>query len=182
MLQFKKPKKKKSLRKREKLDLDALEAEAISSGLGVSDLGSRKDSKRQLAKEEAAKIEAELRSNAYQSALAKAKEASKVLFQEQALSVTAEEDDDIVFGEDYDDLEKSLEQARKLALKKKDEVALSGPQAVALLATATKDQENTQSSTVGETQENKVVITEMEEFVLGLQLNEGSAISRSPCF
>lgn len=130
MLQFKKPKKKKSLRKREKLDLDALEAEAISSGLGVGDLGSRKDSKRQSAKEEAAKIEAEIRSNAYQSALAKAEEASRVLRSEQTLTIAAEEDDDMVFGEDYDDLKKSLDQSRKLTLKKKEEADLSGPQAV----------------------------------------------------
>ncbi|RVW33055.1 SART-1 family protein DOT2 [Vitis vinifera] len=46
MLQFKKPKKKKSLRKKEKLNIDALEAEAVSAGLGVGDLGSRNDGKR----------------------------------------------------------------------------------------------------------------------------------------
>ena len=47
MLQFKKPKKKKSLRKKDKLDIDALEAEAVSAGLGIGDLGSRKDGRRQ---------------------------------------------------------------------------------------------------------------------------------------
>jgi len=177
MLQFKKPKKKKSLRKREKLDLDALEAEAVSAGLGAGDLGSRKDPKRLSAKEEEAKTEAEMRSKAYQSAFAKAEEASKILQQEQTLTGKAVEDDDMVFGEDYEDLEKSLEQARKLVLKRQEEAAPSGPQAVALLATANKEQGDTQSSAVGETQENKVVITEMEEFVLGLQLNEGIAIS-----
>ncbi|KAI3896507.1 hypothetical protein MKW92_004038 [Papaver armeniacum] len=52
MLQFKKPKKKKSMRKKERLDLDALEAEAISVGLGVGDRGSRNDGKMQSAKEE----------------------------------------------------------------------------------------------------------------------------------
>ncbi|XP_020270299.1 SART-1 family protein DOT2 [Asparagus officinalis] len=171
ILQFKKPKKKKSLRKKDKLDLDALEAEAKSAGLGVGDLGSRKDSKRLSTKEEAARIESEMRSNAYQSALAKAEEASKVLRQEQTLTGKDVDDDDMVFGEDYDDLEKSLAQARKLTLKRKEEDAPSGPQAVALLASA-KGQEDTQSFTVGEPQENKVVITEMEEFVLGLQLNE----------
>jgi len=50
MLQFKKPKKKKSHRKKEKLDLDALEAEAIASGLGEADRGSRNDGKRQFAR------------------------------------------------------------------------------------------------------------------------------------
>ena len=43
MLQFKKPKKKKSLRKKEKFDVEALEAEAKTTGLGASDLGSKKD-------------------------------------------------------------------------------------------------------------------------------------------
>lgn len=172
MLQFKKPKKKKSLRKREKLDLDALEADAISSGLGVNDLGSRNDSKGLSAKELQAKNEAEMRNNAYQTALAKAEEASKVLHQEQALSVNSVEEDDMVFGEDYEDLQKSLEQARKLALKRKEEDTPSIPEAVALMATANKDKEDKQSSAIVESHENKVVITEMEEFVLGLQLNE----------
>uniref|UniRef100_A0A7N2MK60 Uncharacterized protein n=1 Tax=Quercus lobata TaxID=97700 RepID=A0A7N2MK60_QUELO len=76
MLQFKKPKKKKSLRKKEKLDLDALEAEALSSGLGVGDLGSWNDARRQAIREEQERAEAELRNNAYQSAYAKADEAS----------------------------------------------------------------------------------------------------------
>ncbi|KAM7497380.1 hypothetical protein LguiA_021794 [Lonicera macranthoides] len=43
MLQFKKPKKKNSLKKKDKLDLNALEAEAVSAGLGVGDLGTRDD-------------------------------------------------------------------------------------------------------------------------------------------
>ncbi|XP_073003718.1 SART-1 family protein DOT2 [Typha latifolia] len=171
MLQFKKPKKKKSLRKKEKLDLDALESEAIAAGLGAGDLGSRKDLRRQIAREEEERAEAEKRSNAYQSAIAKAEEASKVLRQEQTLTVTSGEEDDLVFGEDYEDLQRSLEQARKLALRKQDEGVVSVPQAVALLATENREQDNT-SSIEGEAQENKVVITEMEEFVLGLQLNE----------
>ncbi|KAJ6828776.1 SART-1 family protein DOT2 [Iris pallida] len=172
MLQFKKPKKKKSLRKREKLDLDALEAEAKSAGLGTGDLGSRNDSKRQSAKEQEAKIEAEMRNSAYQSALSKAQEASKALRQEQTLTVKPMEDEDMVFGEDYEDLEKSLEQARKVALRRKEESSASGPHAVALMAIANKKEEDTQTLTTGESQENKVVITEMEEFVLGLQFNE----------
>ena len=43
MLQFKKPKKKKKLWKKDKLDVDALKEEAIVVGLGVGDLGSRDD-------------------------------------------------------------------------------------------------------------------------------------------
>lgn len=173
MLQFKKPKKKKSLRKKEKLDLDALEAEAISAGLGASDFGSRKDMRRQTAKEEKEKNEAEMRIKAYQAAYEKAEEASKVLRQEQTLTFKSIEDEDLVFGEDYEDLQRSLEQARKLTLRKRDEAAASGPQAVALLATSGKEQENSQSQSTGDSQEDKVVITEVEEFVLGLQLNEG---------
>ncbi|XP_010926911.1 SART-1 family protein DOT2 [Elaeis guineensis] len=171
MLQFKKPKKKKSLRKKEKLDLDALEAEAISAGLGAGDLGSRNDLRRQTAKEEQVKADAEMRSNAYQSAIAKAEEASKALRQEQTLTVKSVEDDNLVFGEDFEDLQRSIGQARKLALKKQDETPVSGPEAVALVATTKKEQEDA-SPTEGEPQENKVIITEMEEFVLGLQFTE----------
>ena len=43
MLQFKKPKKKKNLRKKDKLYVDVLESEAIAIGLGAGDLGSRVD-------------------------------------------------------------------------------------------------------------------------------------------
>lgn len=171
MLQFKKPKKKKFLRKKEKLDLDALEAEAISVGLGSGDLGSRNDLRRQIAKEEQEKAEAEMRSNAYKSAIAKAEEASKALRQEQTLTVNLVEDDNFVFGEDYEDMQRSLGQARKFALKKQEETASAGPEAVALLATTKKEQEDA-SPAGGEPQENKVVITEMEEFVLGLQFTE----------
>ncbi|KAJ8477143.1 hypothetical protein OPV22_020870 [Ensete ventricosum] len=173
MLRFKKPKKKKSLRKKEKLDLNALEAEARSAGLGASDLGSRNDMRRQTEREEKENIEAERRSKAYQAAYEKAEEASKVMLQEQTLIFKSFEDD-IVFGEDYEDLQTSLEQARKLALRKHDEAAATGPQAVAHLATSIKEQENSQSQSTGELQEEKVVITEVEEFVLGLQLNEGA--------
>ena len=43
MLQFKKPNKQKKLRKKDKLNIDAVEAEEIAVGLGVGDLGSRDD-------------------------------------------------------------------------------------------------------------------------------------------
>ncbi|KAK7861151.1 sart-1 family protein dot2 [Quercus suber] len=173
MLKFKKPKKKKSLRKKEKLDLDALEAEALSSGLGVGDLGSRNDARRQAIKEEQERAEAELRKNAYQSAYAKADEASKSLRMEQTLTVKLEEDENPVFADEDDDLYKSLERARKLALKKQEEEAASGPQAIARLATTASSQTAEDlNPTTGESQENKVVFTEMEEFVWGLQLDE----------
>lgn len=171
MLQFKKPKKKKSLRKKEKLDLDALEAEAIASGLGAADLGSRNDARRQSAREEEQKADAEKRSNAYQAAIAKAEEASKALRQEKNMLGKLAEGEELVFGEDYEDLQKSLEQARKLALRKQEETAASSPLAVSELATANKGQGDADAAE-GDTQQNKVVITEMEEFVWGLQLNE----------
>ncbi|KAK8358975.1 hypothetical protein V6Z12_A04G062600 [Gossypium hirsutum] len=173
MLRFKKPKKKKALRKKEKLDIDALEAEAVSAGLGAGDLGSRNDSRRQAIKEEEARSEAEKRNNAYQAAFAKADEASKSLRLEQTLTVKPEEDENQVFADDEEDLYKSLEKARRLALKKQEEK--SGPQAVALLAATSASNQTTddQNTSTGEAQENKVVITEMEEFVWGLQLDEG---------
>lgn len=175
MLQFKKPKKKKSLRKKNKLDLDALEAEAIAAGLGVGDLGSRNDGKRQALREEQERSEAEKRSNAYQSAYAKADEASKALRVEKNLTTPMEEDETPVFGDDDDDLRKSLERARKLALRKQEEGA-SGPQSIALLASSTGNNTTAENEkpTSGESQENKVVFTEMEEFVWGLQLDEES--------
>ncbi|CAJ2628797.1 unnamed protein product [Trifolium pratense] len=175
MLQFKKPKKKKSLRKKDKLDINALEAEAIASGLGVGDLGSRKDEKRQAIKDEQERLAAEMRNNAYQSAYAKADEASKLLRPEQSLNVkTGEEDETPVFADDDEDLRKSLEKARRLALKKQEEKGASGPQAVALLASSNPSNETVddQNSTAGESRENKVVFTEMEEFVWGLHIDE----------
>ncbi|KAL6843924.1 hypothetical protein ACP4OV_026495 [Aristida adscensionis] len=173
MLQFKKPKKKKSLRKKEKLDLDALEAEAKAAGLGAADRGSRNDAKRQSVREEEQKADAEKRSNAYQAAIAKAEEASKALRQDKTIPGKSTDEEELVFGDDYEDLQKSLEQARKLALRKQEEAATSGPLAVAELATATKGREDVDAAE-GDAQENKVVITEMEEFVWGLQLNEES--------
>ncbi|KHG25959.1 U4/U6.U5 tri-snRNP-associated 1 [Gossypium arboreum] len=177
MLRFKKPKKKKALRKKEKLDIDALEAEAVSAGLGAGDLGSRNDSRRQAIKEEEARSEAEKRNNAYQAAFAKADEASKSLRLEQTLTVKPEEDENQVFADDEEDLYKSLEKARRLALKKQEEK--SGPQAVALLAATSASNQTTddQNTSTGEAQENKVVITEMEEFVWGLQLDEATKSS-----
>lgn len=170
MVQFKKPKKKKkSIRKKEKLDLDALEAEALSAGLGVGDFGSRNDGRRQAIREEQEKSEAEMKNKAYQSAYAKADEAIKSLRMEQTLPVKLEEENEEPTGDDEDDLYKSLEIARKLALKKQEE-ASSGPEAIARLATTkTANEQNTTSE---ESQEKKVVITELQEFVWGLPVGE----------
>ena len=46
MLQLRKPKKKKSLRKKENFDVESLEAEAKTTSLEATDLGSRKDQSR----------------------------------------------------------------------------------------------------------------------------------------
>lgn len=172
MLQFKKPKKKKSLRKREKLDLDALEAEAISAGLGAGDLGSRNEERRQSAIAEQEKAEADMRSEAFHAAYMKAEEASKALRQEQTLTIQDEEDENLVFGGDDEDLYKSLEKARKLELKRQDEAAASGMQVIARLAETDNEPEEIQNHVSG-----GIVITEMEEFVSKIHLEEGSAHS-----
>lgn len=174
MLQFKKPKKKKAIRKKEKLDLDALEAEAVSTGLGVGDLGSRNEGRRQAIREEQERSEAEMKSKAYQSAYAKADEAIKSLRMEQTFQVKLEDEEPIV-AEDDEDLHKSLERARKLALKKQEE-ASSGPEAIARAATtaANSQPDDDQNTTNEESQENKVVFTELQEFVWGLPLGEGT--------
>ncbi|KAJ6426344.1 hypothetical protein OIU84_022036 [Salix udensis] len=173
MLKFKKPKKKKSLRKKDKLDIDALEAEAVSAGLGVGDLGSRKDGRRQAIKEQQERSEAEMRNNAYQSAYAKADEASKSLRLEQTLQTKVEEEESLVFADDEEDLYKSLERARKLALKKQG-AAASGPLSIAHLASTTLSSQiaDDKNPETGESHENKLVFTEMEEFVSAIQLAE----------
>lgn len=176
MTQFQKPKKKKkSLRKKEKLDLNALEAEAISAGLGAGDLGSRKDRSRQNLKEEQEKIEAENRLNAYQSAYARADEASKALRKDQVNAKQTEEEDTPVFGDDDDELRKSLERARKIALRKQGEEEKSGRMMIKFLASSAANDSIAENSNTGSADqpENKVVFTEMEEFVWGLQLDEG---------
>lgn len=174
MTKFNKPKKKKSLRKKDKLDLDALEAEAKTTGLGTGDLGSRNDGTRQRLKKEQERVEAEMRSNAYQSAYAKADEASKALRQGHVHTMHTEEDDAPVFGDDDDELRKSLERARKIALKKQEEEK-PAPRRITLLASSTANDSTADNPNLssGDQSENKVVFTEMEEFVWGLQLDEG---------
>ncbi|KAI3851186.1 hypothetical protein MKW92_004293 [Papaver armeniacum] len=142
-----------------KLDLDALEAEAISVGLGM-----------QSAKEEQVKSEAQKRSDAYQSAIAKAAEATKALRLEQVSIVPAVEDENPVFGDEDDELYKSLEKARKLALKERN--AASGAQAVSSAITASNKLAENETPITEEVEDDKVVFTEVEEFVWGLQLDE----------
>lgn len=173
MLQFKKPKKKKKLRKKDKLDVDALEAEAIAAGLGAGDLGSRDDTERRVSRENAEKAEAELRKSAYQNAYKKAAEASRGLRDEKSSgAMQVDEDGDAVFGGEDEDLYKSLQKTRQAALKKQAESSASGPQAVARLAVAANQAKGNGQSQSSDVQDNKVVFTEMEEFVWSLQLDE----------
>jgi len=166
MLQFKKPKKKMSLRKKDKLDINGLEAEAVSSGLGDGDLGSRKDTKRQAIKDEQERWTTEMRNNAYRSAYAKSDEALELLRQEQSMYVKIGEDETPVFADDEEDLRKSLEKERRLTLKKHEEKGASGPQAIAILATSNPSNETIDDQTAArESRENKAVFTEIKEFV-----------------
>ena len=119
----------------------------------------------QAIKEEQERSESKMRSNAYRS-----EEASKLLRQKQTLNVKTEEDEIPGFVDDDDeDLRKSLEKARRLALKKYEQEGVSGLGAIALLATSNHTNES------GESRQNKVVFTEMEEFVWALQIHEGNS-------
>ncbi|XP_027912015.1 SART-1 family protein DOT2-like [Vigna unguiculata] len=116
----------------------------------------------QAIKEEQERSESKMRSNAYRS-----EEASKLLRQKQTLNVKTEEDEIPGFVDDDDeDLRKSLEKARRLALKKYEQEGVSGLGAIALLATSNHTNES------GESRQNKVVFTEMEEFVWALHIHE----------
>ncbi|MCL7023825.1 hypothetical protein MKW94_026342, partial [Papaver nudicaule] len=157
MLQFNKTKKQKSLRKKDKLDVDALEKEAVSAGLGVGDRGSRKDGKMQSAKEEQLRSEAQKRSDAYKSAKVKAEEACKALQHEQVSIFPVNEAENLVFGDEDDDLYKSIEMVRKQALRKQNDA--TGAQAIASAITAIS-------------QDDRVVFSETEGFVSGLHLDE----------
>ncbi|KAL3642832.1 hypothetical protein CASFOL_013647 [Castilleja foliolosa] len=166
LTKFKKPKKNKSLRKKEKLDIDALEAEAKSAGLGSGDLGSRNDGRRKNLREEQEKIDAEKRAIAYQSAYSKAEEASKALRQEKVPGLRTEKEETPVFGDDDEDLRNSLATARRISLQKRVEEEKSGRGVINFLDASTSN------NTARENPENKVVFTEMEEFVWGLQVVE----------
>ncbi|KAM1780956.1 hypothetical protein ACFX11_042235 [Malus domestica] len=121
---FKKPKNRKSFRKKQKLDVDALEAEAVSAGLGAADLGSRNGAHRQGVRGEKERLEAERRDNIYKVAYAKADEASKSLqlLEQKVLSVKADQEYNefnVISADEEEDLYRSLERARKSALRNK---------------------------------------------------------------
>ena len=119
MLQFKKPKKKKNLWKKDKLDIDALEGEAIVTGLGVGDLGSMDYTERKVSRENWKKEEAELRKSAYQNAYKKEAEASRGIREEKSSNAMhVDEDVDVVFGGEDEYFHKSLEKTRKETLRK----------------------------------------------------------------
>ncbi|KAJ3693561.1 hypothetical protein LUZ60_009041 [Juncus effusus] len=186
MLQFKKPKKKKtkSLRKKEKLDLDALEAEAKESGLGSSDFGSRKDPNRLGKIEEKEKMESESRIGKYKAAIEKAEEETRISrMRETGISDDGNEGNEVlVFGEDYEDLQRSVEQERKRALMMRKEENVLDLKKVVSLATEKKvnnendmeidnnDHGDNDGGNSGNS--NKVVFSDMDEFVWGLQLKE----------
>ncbi|CAN0878142.1 SART-1 family protein DOT2 [Linum grandiflorum] len=113
-----------------------------------------------------------MRSAAYQLAYAKADEASKALQLGQSNPASNEDVDDVMVDEE-DDLHKSIDRARKLARKKQKD-AIVGPEAIARLATILKSNQMTddQNAATEEGQEGKVVFTEIEEFVWGLQFDE----------
>ncbi|KAL5730191.1 hypothetical protein ACHQM5_003043 [Ranunculus cassubicifolius] len=184
MSKFNKPKKVRPLRKKDKLDLDALEAEAVSSGFGLEDLGSRKDGKRQKVKEEQQRSEAQIRNDAYQTAFAKAEEASKALRPELPSITQVKHDEDLVFGDDdEDEFRKELEKSKRFTLKKMNDRVTSGPEAIASLVLTSGSQSiETQTSLSEEKKENKVVFREMEDFVRGLQLNEETHVSNGEAF
>jgi U4/U6.U5 tri-snRNP-associated protein 1 len=132
MTTFKKPKKKKKLRKKDKLDLDALEAEAVAEGLGTTDMGSRDTISRRAIMQDEMKAAADARRERYESAVAKAADASRILKEEsEAKAMDVDKTEEIIVGaEEEEVMQKSLDRARQAALKKQAENA-SGPQAIA---------------------------------------------------
>lgn len=132
MTTFKKPKKKKKLRQKEKLDLDALEAEAVAEGLGTTDMGSRDTILRRAMMQEDMKAAADARKERYENAVAKAADASRILKEESEIkAMDVDETEEVNVGaEEEEVLQKSLDRARQAALKKLAENA-SGPQAIA---------------------------------------------------
>ena len=91
-----------------------------------------------------------------------------------------DEDGDVVFGGEYEDIYNSLAKNRQEALIKKAKSS-SGfvPQVVARLAVAANQEKgNGQSQSSSDVQENKVVFIEMDEYVWILQLDEGMWIMK----
>lgn len=79
-------------------------------------------------------------------------------------------------GDNDDDLQKSLERARKLALKRQDEAVTSGPQAIARIASSQISKFQYQQR-----HRKSRLSSQMEEFFWGLQLDEGMQLL-IPCF
>lgn len=75
-----------------------------------------------------------------------------------------------------------MEKARKFSFKKQEEEAASGTLAVALRAVSSihKSEEAENPAAGGSHDNNKIVFTEMEEFVWGLQLDEGNFLFLLP--
>jgi U4/U6.U5 tri-snRNP-associated protein 1 len=175
MVQFKKPmKKKKKLRKKDKLDLDALEAEAVAEGLGTADLGTRDSAARRIEKQEEMKAAVESRKAAYDNALSKAVDASKVLSGQRipGASDVDQRTETLQFGvEEDEDLYKSLERARQAALQKQAESAI-GPQGVVARVAASKQSADGVLSGTGDSG-GRLVFSDTGEFCRSLQLDEG---------
>ena len=149
--------------------------------MGVGDLSSRDDTERKVSKENVEKVEAELRKSAYQNAYKKETEASKGLRDEKSSdAMHVDEDGYVVFGGEDEDIYKSLVKTRKVKLRKKEESSSGyGPHTIAWLAlTANQEKGNGQIQSSSDVQEDKVVFTEMEEFVWSLQLDEGVWITK----
>lgn len=119
MLCFKKLKKKKLLRKKDKLDISVFEVEVIVLGLVVEDFGFRKDGKRQVLIEEKERFENEKWSNVYQIVIVKVDEVFR-LFRMEYVQFIKREEDELV--DDVEDFYKLLERVWKLVFIKKEEV------------------------------------------------------------
>jgi U4/U6.U5 tri-snRNP-associated protein 1 len=174
MVQFKKPMKKKKLRKKDKLDLDALEAEAVAEGLGTADLGTRDSAARRIEKQEEMKAAVESRKAAYDNALSKAVDASKVLSGQRipGASDIDQRTETLQFGvEEDEDLYKSLERARQAALQKQAESVI-GPQGVVARIAASKQSADGVLSGIGDSS-GRLVFSDTGEFCRSLQLDEG---------
>jgi U4/U6.U5 tri-snRNP-associated protein 1 len=173
MVQFKKPMKKKKLRKKDKLDLDALEAEAVAEGLGTADLGTRDSAARRIEKQEEMKAAVESRKAAYDNALSKAVDASKVLSGQHipGASDIDQRTETLQFGvEEDEDLHKSLERARQAALQKQAESVI-GPQGVVARIAASKQSADGVLSGTGDSG-GRLVFSDTGEFCRSLQLDE----------
>ncbi|PNY10562.1 SART-1 family protein, partial [Trifolium pratense] len=86
-----------------------------------------------------------------------------------------------VFADDDEDLRKSLEKARRLALKNQEEKGVFRPQAIAVIASSNPCNETVddQISTARKSRENKIVFREIKESVWRHRINEEARILTS---